>query len=155
MMQLFSLLSFVVTGSLAVADTVVPVKPGGLKVIVAVDESHLSKQVSYSWGMDPFYKTPGFVKGTPKEPLLELKGIFHSEDDSSAIINAKTVYVNSVIDGYAVREIGDNYVVVQKGETLKELQMPPIMNRVNTEINIYDRLPALEPTEGSTGDKNE
>jgi hypothetical protein len=155
MIKLLSIVIVLLVARIATADTVTAVKPGGLNVIVAVDESHLSKKVSYTWGMDPFYKTPGFVKGIPKEPSLELKGIFHSEDDSSAIINKRTVYVNSIIDGYAVREIGDNYVVVQKGDTLKELQMPPIMNKVNTEINIYDRLPAMEPNDGSTGEKND
>lgn len=154
-MKLIPLVIALLMTTAATADTFAPAKPGGPNVIVAVDESHLSKKVSYTWGIDPFYKTPGFVKGTPKEPTLELKGIFHSEDDSSAIINKRTVYVNSIIDGYAVREIGDNYVVVQKGETLKELQMPPIMNRVNTEIDIYNRLPAMEPNEGSTGEKND
>lgn len=128
------------------ADKIVPGKDGTASVIVGVSDSHLTQQVSYEWGTDPFYKTPGFVKGVAvSEPNLELKGILHGDDDeSSAIINKKTVYVNSIIDGYAVREIGDNYVVVQKGETLQELQLLPIQNRSSSKINVYDRLPAME-----------
>ena len=125
--------------------------PNGTSVIVGVEDSHLNQKVTYKWGTDPFYKTPGFVKGVTKvEPKLELKGILHADDDeSSAIINKKTVYVNSVVDGYAVREIGDNYVVVQKGETLRELQLAPIQNRSSSEINAYDRLPAMEEDPGA------
>lgn len=128
-------------------DVVVPGEGGKPAVILGVDDSQLAKQVSYEWGKDPFYKTPGFVKGSLKEPTLELKGIVLSDeniDNSSAIINRKTVHVNSMIEGYAVREIGDNYVVVQKGETLRELQLNPIQNKVQSDINVYDRLPAME-----------
>ena len=139
------LLLFASTSPCFATDVVVTNEASKSSVIVEVNDSHLSQQVSYKWGTDPFYRTPGFVKGTPKEPTFVLKGILHSnDDDSSAIINKKTVYVNSIIDGYAVREIGDNYVIVQKGETLKELQLAPIQNRSTSEINIYDRLPAME-----------
>jgi hypothetical protein len=128
------------------AATVVVPGENGANIIVGVDDSHLEKQVSYKWGTDPFYKTPGFVRGTiAAEPILELKGVLHGDDDeSSAIINKKTVHVNSVVDGYAVREIGDNYVIVQKGDSLRELQLRPIQNRSATQINVYDRLPAME-----------
>ena len=144
------LINFVLMFSFAAfaGDSIIPGKDGKPSVIIKVDDSLLSKKVSYTWGLDPFYKTPGFVKGTVKEPSFALKGIVHSEDDdSSAIINGKTVYVNSVIDGYAVREIGDNFVVVQKGDALRELQLTPIQNKVNSQINPYDRLPAAEPEE--------
>ncbi len=146
---LFALITFFAIGSFA-GETVIAGANGKASTIVGVDDSHLEKQVSYEWGTDPFYKTPGFVKGLKvSETKLELKGILHGDDDeSSAIINRKTVYVNSVIDGYAVREIGDNYVVVEKGETLRELQLAPIQNKSNSEINAYDRLPAMEEDPG-------
>lgn len=142
----FLTLSLLFTANLFAADVVVPAQNGKASVIVGVDDSHLTKQVSYKWGADPFYKTPGFVRGSlAQEPVLELKGVLHGDDDeSSAIINKRTVYVNSMIEGYAVREIGDNYVIVQKGESLKELQLRPIQNRSATQINVYDRLPAME-----------
>ena len=144
-MLFLNLVILLATNCLA-ADTVVTGQNGKANVIVGIDDSHLTKQVSYKWGTDPFYKTPGFVRGKlANEPVLELKGVLHGDDDeSSAIINKKTVYVNSMIDGYAVREIGDNYVIVQKGESLRELQLSPIQNRSATEINVYDRLPAME-----------
>ena len=144
-----ALITFFAIGSFA-GEIVIPGANGKASTIVGVDDSHLAKQVSYEWKKDPFYKTPGFVKNvTVVEPKLELKGILHGDDDeSSAIINRKTVYVNSMIDGYAVREIGDNYVVVEKGDKLRELQLSPIQNKSNSEINVYDRLPAMEEDHG-------
>jgi len=116
-----------------------------LDVIADVDKSFLEKPVAYTWGSDPFLKTPGFVPGAPKEEKMDLKAILHDEAGRSlAIVNKQTVFVNSVIQGYVVREIGPNYVVMEKGSSLRELQMPPIQNRVHSDISIWDRVPAAE-----------
>ncbi len=125
------------------AQTIVPGKQ--LKVVIDSDSSHLNKKIKYKWGTDPFYKTPGFVARTKKRKPLKLEAVLHSNNERSlAVINGKTVFVNTIINGYVVKNIGTNFVVVKKNNSLIELQLQPIENKILTDIDYWDRLPASE-----------
>ncbi|MCB0420783.1 MAG: hypothetical protein KDD61_07290, partial [Bdellovibrionales bacterium] len=99
-----------------------------LPVLVDMDASHLKKRLPFSWEKDPFEKVPGFVAGRERGENLKLLAVLYSEEKgkSAAVINGQTVFENSMINGYAIRKIGPNFVVITKGESMLELQMPPI-----------------------------
>ena len=127
------------------AETVQTVKSKNMDVIVDVAEPQAPEKITYEWRHDPFLKTPGYGKRRDTGKALELSAILISEDGQPvALINGKTVFENSLIDGHAVREIGPNYVVLETGKSLMELQLAPVKGQVSTEINLWDRLPAVE-----------
>lgn len=114
-----------------------------LDVFVDTDRDFIEKPLNYIWGTDPFMKTPGFFNGEPKEEKLTLSAIVHSEDGRSiAVINNQSAFVNSKINGHVIKQIGSNFVVLEKNHTLQELQLSPVQQKQSADISIWDRLPA-------------
>lgn len=117
-----------------------------LEVYVDTNRDFIEKPLHYVWGTDPFMKTPGFFNGEQKEDKLTLSAIVHSEDGRSiAVINNQSAFLNSKINGHVVKQIGSNYVVLEKNSSLLELQLSPVQQRQSADISIWDRLPAASP----------
>ena len=100
-----------------------------------MNKKFLDKKINYNWAHDPFLRTPGFFKGKKIEYKFKLDGLIYDKENSMAIINGNTVYVNSFLEGgFRVTDIGPNYVIIDNGEKAKELQLPYVVNKVETEI---------------------
>jgi hypothetical protein len=125
-----------------------------LDVFVDVDKAFLEKPVHFSWGKDPFQRKPGYFYSEPKEEKMHLSAIVNTEGGRSvAIINNMSAFVNSKINGFVVKQIGSNYVVLQKDNTTRELVLAPVEQEGDYEITIWDRLPAAAPDdEGDSED---
>ncbi|MEZ4873138.1 MAG: hypothetical protein R2827_13045 [Bdellovibrionales bacterium] len=48
---------------------------------------------------------------------FELKSIIFAGEESIAYINGQEVFLNTVIDGFRVLEIGTNYVLLEKNDS--------------------------------------
>ena len=78
------------------------------------------------WGNDPFLKGPGYVKISVEPPVYTLNGIAYSEEDPIAVVNGKTVHVGETVGERWVSEIGENFVLLKKGASELEINLPPI-----------------------------
>ncbi len=91
-----------------------------------LDTGFLAVSLEMPWGTDPFLKTPGFAHEKQEETLPVLDGVVYSRTEPMAIINGESVLVGDRIDGRTVQSIGRNYVVLKKGDSLRELVLPPV-----------------------------
>ncbi len=92
---------------------------------IDVNSAILEKRIKFKWGQDPFLKKPGFSDEKETSIPLNLNTIFIGENNEKmAIINDTEVYEGSVLDGFHIKNIGKNFVVLKKGHYLKELNLP-------------------------------
>jgi hypothetical protein len=96
-----------------------------LDPLVDVDPSYLSSDVTVPWSGNPFRKVAGYAKIQAKEEEFVLGGIVYNSSDPIAIVNDEEVGVGDMIGDRVVDTIGKNYVVLRKGDSLKELVLPP------------------------------
>lgn len=137
-------------------DTKAVKKP--LEVLVDMDHSHLNKKIEFTWKRDPFLKKPGYVAAGRQPVKLQLGAVLYGESgDSAAVINGETVFENSMVEGHLVKQIGPNFVIVTKDNSMRELQLSPIQKKVVKEVDIWDRLPAVNgrPLFDGKGEKDE
>ncbi|MBU6374524.1 MAG: hypothetical protein KGQ59_00870 [Bdellovibrionales bacterium] len=90
------------------------------------DQEHhlLFARPELTWGRDPFLKQPGFALNEFDEPKWELVAVFFDDETSEAIINGKRVRAGDEIQGRVVEEIGQNYVLLSRDDSVLELNLP-------------------------------
>jgi hypothetical protein len=89
-----------------------------------VDTDYLSREISFSWGADPFQRKPGFVEVESQGAPLALEGIVSEHGENEAVISGMNVVKGDVIGHKTVESIGENYVLLGEGESLLELSLP-------------------------------
>lgn len=75
------------------------------------------------WGVDPFEKIPGFAKVAEAEALPVLEAVFFNREESTALLNGEEYYSGELVGDYRINEIGKNYVLLEKGDALIELNI--------------------------------
>jgi hypothetical protein len=75
------------------------------------------------WGVDPFEKVPGFAKVAEASTLPVLEAVFFNREESTALLNGEEYYTGEEVGDYRINEIGKNYVLLEKGESLIELNI--------------------------------
>jgi hypothetical protein len=88
------------------------------------DTTFLFVRPEFTWGRDPFLKKPGFAENEEKEPKWSLSAVFFDGLDSEAIVNGVRVRMGEEILGRIVEEIGPNYVLLSRNDSVLELNLP-------------------------------
>lgn len=90
-----------------------------------VDISFFSANPKIPWGKDPFHKSGGFRKLVNEDEYEKptLSGILFGDGNPVAIVNNNAVMVGDHVGDRAVVEIGRTYVILEKGDSLIELQL--------------------------------
>jgi len=105
-----------------------------LPIVGSKTTPKLEETKDFNWGSDPFLKYPGlFEDPNPTQEIITLEAVLYNKKDPVAIVNGKAVSENSVISNYRVQKIGSNYVILQKGNTLKQLVLPQVEGPESTE----------------------
>ncbi|MBF0299931.1 MAG: hypothetical protein HQK51_14495 [Oligoflexia bacterium] len=98
-----------------------------IQIISDINDSQMQKDIEYNWGNDPFIKNVGYFHNLyPINKKYILSGIVQTGDNLAAIINKVILHKNQYIDDYLIKEIGKNYVLIEKDNSIIELQLPPI-----------------------------
>ncbi|NDD91981.1 hypothetical protein EBZ37_07855 [bacterium] len=108
------------------------------------DQEHrfLFMRPELTWGRDPFIKKPGFGPSEVEETKWDLVAIVYDGPESEAIINGKRVHMGDEIGGRLVDEIGQNFVLLTRGDSVLELNLP-----ASTEAGSSIRIEEDEPQE--------
>lgn len=96
-----------------------------LEPLIDLDIGYLSTDPQIPWAADPFRRVAGFVEVKPIEEKFVLGGIVYDRNEPMAIVNGESVLVGDELDGRVVDSIGRNYVIMRKGDSLKEVVLPP------------------------------
>jgi hypothetical protein len=88
------------------------------------DTTFLFVRPEFTWGRDPFLKKPGFAVSEEAEPQWALSAVFFDGPESEAIINGARVRLGEEVAGRIVEEIGPNYVLLTKNDSVLELNLP-------------------------------
>lgn len=88
------------------------------------DTTFLFVRPEFTWGRDPFLKRPGFALSEESEPNWSLSAVFFDGPESEAIINGARVRIGEEVSGRIVEEIGPNYVLLSKNDSVLELNLP-------------------------------
>ena len=98
-----------------------------LEAISDIDIKFLARLPKMPWAKDPFLRRPGYAVWDDAETKLTLEAIVRrSESEATAIINGEELSSGEVIKGRTVEQIGPNFVLLRKGESLRELVLPPV-----------------------------
>ncbi len=108
------------------------------------DPSFLFVRPEFTWGRDPFLKRPGFGPNDFAEPKWELTAVFFDGPQSEALVNGARVRIGEEIGGRIVEEIGPNYVLLTREDSVLELNLP-----TNTDGGSSIRLEEVEATGGA------
>lgn len=76
-------------------------------------ETTYAEPADLDWGRDPFTKVHTVMKKSKKH-LLILSAVIWDEKEPHAIINNEVVVTGEEIDGYRVKKINNNNVVLEK-----------------------------------------
>ncbi len=101
------------------------------ETIADVNLEFLFTNPKLNWGTDPFYKKPGYLVSSRREEKFSLGGIAYNEENPIAIVNGTAVMLDDFIGNRRVAEIGSNYVILERGDSLIEITMPPIEEDFN------------------------
>jgi len=88
------------------------------------EPSLLFLKPSFNWAHDPFRKKPGYSVNSFTEPQFTLAAVIYEGADSEALINGRRVRVGDEIGGRIIEEIGPNYVLLSKDDSVLELNLP-------------------------------
>lgn len=91
-----------------------------------VETQHLASTPPLTWLKDPFRKIPGLAAPVEREdePHLTLEGVVSSGEEQLAIINGKEYHLEDEVGNRLVSEIGENYVLLEDGNSTIELMIP-------------------------------
>ncbi len=103
-----------------------------------VDFSHLESPAQFFWGIDPFFKHPGFsqIDAEAASPLerIELQAIIYDKEAPMAIVNGLSVSQGDMIEDFVIERIGVNYLVVRGEGMVAEVKFAaPKSNKTTTE----------------------
>ncbi|MBF0360357.1 MAG: hypothetical protein HQK49_05060 [Oligoflexia bacterium] len=97
-----------------------------IEILYDFNSTFLNENIEYKWGSDPFLKNAGYYHNKNKKPpALILNAIIFDEINPLAIINGKLVRKNESFKGRRIREIGENYILLEQDNSIIELQLPP------------------------------
>lgn len=88
------------------------------------DTTYLSKELGLSWENDPFLKKPGFTLREADQDNLKLEAVIWDQNSPRAIVNGIGVKNGDKIQNKQVKKIGENYVVLEEGDSMMELAIP-------------------------------
>jgi hypothetical protein len=69
-------------------------------------------------------KRPGFALNEEAEPSWSLSAVFFDGPESEAIVNGTRVRIGEEVLGRIVEDIGPNYVLLSKNDSVLELNLP-------------------------------
>ena len=96
-----------------------------LEGVYDIDLGFLKRNPELAWGMDPFERIPGFAQINKDERAPRLEGVFFNARHPSALIDGEEYDVGDEIGSRKIAEIGKNYVLLERGDSLIELTIPP------------------------------
>lgn len=83
----------------------------------------LREEIKLFWGEDAFKKDPGFVEAKKEAELPSLSAIMYDPDNPLAVVNGNPVGLGAKVDGRNVIEIGKQHILLQKGNSIIEVQL--------------------------------
>lgn len=113
-----------------------------------IEVSHLLTHPPLSWSKDPFQKTPGLAAPLPHPttPKYVLEAVFSDGLEREALIDGRRVRTGDELGADRfVSEIGENYVLLEDGESTLELSIP-VQRSGWSEIEISSSADAKAPT---------
>ena len=111
--------------------------PQAVEATADFDEKFLHSVPELSWGQDPFEKTPGYAQKLNPETEPHLEAVFFDAHEPTAVIDGAEYGVGEYVEARRVAEVGKNYVLLEKGDSMIELVLPPSPEVIRT-IDIHD-----------------
>jgi hypothetical protein len=94
---------------------------GRLESVLDADDSFLKQMPNLVWAHDPFERVPGYGVKPSGDSLPRLEAVFYSNTNPTAMLNGDEYAVGELIGEHRIAEIGRNYVLLEKGQSLVEL----------------------------------
>jgi hypothetical protein len=96
----------------------------GSEVVSDFDPSNFHTPINLNWNGDAFDGVPGFSNPHPiASEESTLQATMPGDPTSLAVVNDKVVAVGEKVNGKKVRKIGANYVLLEKGGSVQELNL--------------------------------
>lgn len=102
-----------------------PLTKDTYEILSDVDITFLIGNPKTPWGPDLFRKSPGFAPIQPNTGKPKLQGIVYQGKNSTAFIDNKPRKTGDQVNTWRIAEIGTNFVVLDDGDSLIELVLPP------------------------------
>ena len=90
------------------------------------DTSFLDTEPKLSWGGDPFLKKPGYFIKEDNPDEWKLEAVLWDTKSPKAIVNGHSYSVGDSLDKGKIFRIGENYVLVEERDSIRELLIKPV-----------------------------